>query len=71
MSWYNSSNLETRFKLPTTTEKELVVGTDIFGTLDAALAVAADNDVIYVAAGTYKASGKTLKAKNLTIMGPN
>lgn len=66
-----AASLEAGFKLPTTTDKELVVGTDIFGTLDAALAVAADNDVIYVAAGTYKASGKTLTAKNLTIMGPN
>ena len=46
-----------------------VVGTNAFATLEAALAVAAENSTIKVAAGTY--AGATIATAGITIEGPN
>lgn len=54
----------------TTNKKELTFGTDLFATLTSALEKAVDNDIIYVAAGTYE-EAVTVTAKNVTIIGPN
>lgn len=53
-----------------TNKKELTFGTDLFATLSSALEKAVENDIIYVAEGTY-ADAVTITAKNVTIIGPN
>ena len=52
------------------TDKEYIVGTNLFASLADALAVAAENDVIYMFAGTYNES-VTITTKGALIAGPN
>lgn len=57
-------------KTQSTNKKELTFGTDLFATLSGALEKAVENDIIYVAEGTYD-DAVTITAKNVTIIGPN
>lgn len=57
-------------KTQSTNKKELTFGTDLFATLSGALEKAVENDIIYVAEGTYD-EAVTITAKNVTIIGPN
>ena len=56
--------------IKTTSEKELTVGTDLFATLDAAVAKAENGAVIYVAPGEYTVTSLSID-KNITLLGAN